>query len=58
MTGMQMLRKGYKMKLLALIQENPDMPEDKIVGILSATTGLKHVTIRGYIEELKDEGRV
>ncbi len=57
-SGMEARRKGYKLKLLALINENPDMPDDKIAGILSGLTGLRHAKIREYIEELKVEGKI
>lgn len=58
MTGMEQKRKGYKAKLIQLFNENPDMPEENIVGLLSGLTGLSHSKIRLYIEELKSEKKI
>jgi hypothetical protein len=58
MQGFQNQRRISKLKLIQLFTENPDMPEEKIVGLMSATTGISHSKLRTYIEELKTEGRI
>lgn len=58
MRGMEDKRKGYKQKLISLVNENPDMPPEKIVGLMSGLTGLRHAKIREYLEELETEGRI
>lgn len=58
MAGFQTQRRMYKAKLLQLFIENPDMPEEKIVGLLSGLTGLSHSKIKVYAEELKTEGKI
>jgi hypothetical protein len=58
MSGMEIKRKGYKLKLLQLFEENPDMTEEKVIGLLSGLTGLRHTRIKEYVEELKAEGKL
>ena len=57
-TGMEVKRKSYKLKLMQLITENPDMPQEKVIGLMSGLTGLSHRKIKLYWEELELEGRV
>jgi len=42
------------MQLMKVVQENPEMDEQRIVALFSMKTGLKTETINGYLKEIKD----
>ncbi len=51
-------RRRDKEKLLKLVQTNPDMDEDKLIGIFSQQTGYTKATIGRMLEELQDAGLI
>lgn len=56
--GFEQKRRAYKMRIVNMVKDNPDLTEEQIVAQMSAQTGLRHAKVYSYIEELKAEGRI